>query len=151
MRASSDIMFRSCGPGFAGMPCMKRNYKHKKASILWLSSQERRALLAPLINRSPTGCQPLANRSSTSRWFLDPVFTWDFRASCLRRIVQDSCFRCPGEQDGRLSPWRIVPQLSWAHLPVAIQPRPAAPRRAPPLSARAARLAAVRRPAPSRP
>ena len=43
--------------------------------------------------------------------------------------------------------WTVI---SWAHRPAAIPPRSAARRRAPLLSTRAARLAAVRRPAPSR-
>ena len=59
------------------------------------SSQERRALLVPLMNRILDGRQPLVV-------FLHR-FTYDFGCSCFRRIIQNNCFRCFGiKRVGRL-------------------------------------------------
>ena len=62
-------------------------------------------------------------------------FTWDFVCPCFRRVVQDSCLRCPCGQEGRSSPGRTVPSAS----------RPAPPRRAAPSRP------AIHRPAPTGP
>ena len=56
-------------------------------------------------------------------------FTWEFVCSCLWGKIQDSCLRCCGGKQGRLSPGRTDPPS-----------RPTPPR-----------PAAVRRPAPNRP
>ena len=52
---------------------------------------------------------------------------------CFKRVVQDSCPRCPGRQEGRLFPGRTGPSASRPSAP----PRPAAlPCAAPPRPAR---------------
>ena len=81
-----------------------------------------------------TGCQPVINRLSTARKpdvsFLH-LFANEFLCSFFRRIVQDSCLRCPGRHKGRLSSWRTDPSASHPTLhrftapPCAAPPRPA--------------------------
>ena len=71
------------------------------------------------------GDKPLIYRLSTGRQpdvlFLQR-FTLDFLCSCFRRVVQDSCFRCFGRQEGQ--------GVSWVNRPVGVPlyqapPRPA--------------------------
>ena len=75
-----------------------------------VSSQERRAAVTPRINRwSTAGCVPQS------------VYI-GFVCSRFRSVVQYSCLRCFGGQEGRSSPGRSVPSASC----------PAPPRRASP-------------------
>ena len=123
----------------------------KRASTHWSASRNKETFLAPLINRSSTGRRMVVNRSSAARCVPGSGFHGVSFVRASEELSRTVVFRCPGGQNGRLFPGRIDPPQSWAHPPAAVPSRPAAPRRALPLSACAARLAAVRRPAPSRP
>ena len=60
------------------------------------SSQERRAAVVPRINWLSAADQPRVNLLS----FSSIRFTYHFVCSCFRRVVQDSCLRCPGDSGG---------------------------------------------------
>ena len=125
--------------GSPDMPCMKRFYKNKQASVHFSSSQERRALAVPLTNRSSTArCVP---RSGLHR------------ISFVRASGGSSKLGASNALEGKMDGFFLgaSSRRFWAHQPAAIPPRPAAPRRAPSRTAPTARLAAVRRPASSRP
>ena len=95
-----------------------------------VSSQERRALAVPLINRLSTAGQPRVNRGSTVGQPLISFlhrFTSDFVCSCFRRDVQDSVFDSLGRR-GRVVPW---PDLFDGVVSYPAPP-PSPPRRAPP-------------------
>ena len=86
--------------------------------VTLVSSQERRALAVPVINRLQTARQPRA-------LFLQR-FTYDFACSCFWGEVQAMCLRCLGGYEGRLSPGRTV-------LPDPAPPPRRAPRPDPPV------------------
>ena len=102
---------RTC---LAWMPCMKRVYKDKKASVHWSAVRNK---------------ERFSSRGSNAR---QPVvvflhrFKWDFACSCFWRGVQATCLRCLGGYEGHLSPGRTVLSTS----------RPARPRLAAPPYAR---------------
>ena len=113
------------------MPCMKRVYRDKIGVGTLVSSQERRALAVPLINRLSTAGQPRVNHESTAGQPLISFlhrFTWDFVRSCFRRAVQDSVFdSLEGKKEGRF--------LAGSTRRRPVLPRlapPSPPRRAPP-------------------
>ena len=84
-----------------------------------LSSQERRALFVPLINRRLTADEPLVNRSFC--FFVG--FKNELDCSCFRRDIHKSVLdSLEGKQGGGKSLGRIDPTAS-----CPTQPRPAAP------------------------
>ena len=112
------------------MPCMKRACRIKKRRRYIGqhpgTKSGRRPAVRPRINRLPTAGQP-------------PVvfphrFTYDFVCSCFRGDVQDSCLRCLGMQEGRVSLGRTDPLASHpAPSRPAPPPRSAPPRTVPPV------------------
>ena len=92
-----------------------------------VSSQGRRALAVPLVNRLSTAGQPLVNRGSTAD-FVPPSVYIGFRLIVLPKRRPGQCLRFAGGQERGLSPGRIDPTASRP-----TQPRPPSPpRRAPP-------------------
>ena len=74
------------------MPCMNEQGLQKQTSVgTMLSSQDRRALAVPPINRGSTAGQPRVNRWSTADFALPSVYI-GFLFSCFRGDVQDSLF-----------------------------------------------------------
>lgn len=53
------------------------------------------------------------NRLSPA-FFSRNKFTKDFHCSCFRRVVQDSCLRCPGGHEGSMCP--VLTYTSASHL-----------------------------------
>ena len=103
----------------------EKGLQRQKSVGTLVSSQERRALAVPVINRLSTAGQPLIS-------FLHR-FTWDFVCSCFRKVVQDSVFdSLEGKTEGCL-------------LARSTRRRPVLPSPAPP------RRPAVRRPDPTGP
>ena len=58
----------------------------------------------PRINRLSTGCQP--------RVLFFHLFPYEFLFVCFRRDINQSCIRCPGVQEGRLTLGPIKPSVS---------------------------------------
>ena len=94
-----------------------------------VSSQERRALAVPLINRLSTACQPRVNRGSTADFVLQSVYI-GFRLFVLPKKSPGQYLRFAGGQERGLFPVRVEQTAS---RPCPTQPRPPSPpRRAPP-------------------
>ena len=89
--------------------------------VTLVSSQERRALAVPLINRLSTADEPVVNRGFCS----SVGFKYELDCSFFRIDVQDSCLRYPGVHEGQMSPGRTEPSTSFPARPCAAPPRPA--------------------------
>ena len=109
-------LIKDCFPGHA---LHEKGLQRQIVVGTLVSSQEERALPAPVINRLSTSCQPVVLFSQR--------FTWDFPCSCFRRVVQDSCLQCPGWNGGRLLLART--DLSASHPAGLAPPRRPAVRR----------------------
>ena len=88
-----------------------------------VSSQERRALAVPLINRLSTAYQPRVNRGSTAG-FVPPSVYIGFRLFVFSKRRPEQCLRFAGRQEEALSHGRIDPTASRP-----TQPRPPSPHR----------------------
>ena len=98
--------------------CLARKGITKTKSVGTLvSNLERRAAVVLLINRFRFFCQTEIVFPS---WCI-----WALLRSCSPSVVQVICHRCPGKQDGQLSPWRTDRSASPSTWPSpAPPPRP---------------------------
>ena len=108
-------------PLFPDIPCMKRVCRDKKSVVTLVSSQKRRALAVPLINRLSTADEPVVNRG----FYSSVGFKNELDCLFFRRDVQDSCLRYPGVHERQISPGRTEPSTSFPARPCAAAPRPA--------------------------
>ena len=99
---------------FPDMPCMKRVYKDNKASVHWSAARKKSA--------SRSAVKPLVNRSLCSFVGLHRISLVRASGLCFWRVVQETCLRCLGRYEGRLSPGRTVLSASRP-----ARPRPATP------------------------
>ena len=84
----------------------EKGFQGQKGVGTLVSNQERRAAVVPRINCGSTArCVPPSVR--------------DFLCPCPPRGSQDTCPRCPGEQDGRLFPGRTDRSASRTAWPCA--------------------------------